>query len=302
MLPLLIAFCVGAGEAALLMSPEELAKAPDAYVVDVRPAEAYAKGHIPGAVRVDVNAFSETRDGVRGLLRPLDELKPLLEQAGLHPDKHIVIYSSMEDSDGVRAATRLFWILDYLGYPRVSVLDGGFELWQAENRKVETAAVEPRPVTLPELKPREERRATADEVAVAAKDLGTALVDSRSPEEYKGEKKSDSVSRPGHVPGAENLPASELVEKGRFKSADAIEGLMKEKGLDPGEPAITYCNTGRQASVGYFMLRLMGKDDVAMYDGSMSDWTSDPDRPVETGSEKKDKEWRYDAVVPSEQP
>jgi len=150
--------------------------------------------------------------------------------------------------------------------------------------------VKPEPTPLPELKPREELRATADEVALASKEPGVELVDVRSPEEYKGDKKNDAVSRAGHISSAENVPASSLVQGGQFKSVDEINKVMEEKGVRPEASAITYCNTGRQASVGYFVLRLTGRENISLYDGSMSDWTSDPSRPVVTGPE--DDPWK----------
>lgn len=282
--------CCGANET-LLISPEQLAALDDAYAVDTRSAEDYARGHVPGAVRVDVDAFSETRDGVRGLLRPVDQLVPLLEAAGLHPDKHVVIYGSANGVEGLRPATRLFWILEYLGFPKVSILDGGFEAWAAAGREVSTDPVQPEPVKLPPLEPREELRATTDEVAVAAEDPSVEVIDVRSPEEYKGEKKSQSVARAGHVPGAENAPVSELLDpRGRFKSVQEIDKIIARSGVRPDAEAIAYCNTGRQASVGYFALRLLGRDNVALYDGSMSAWTSDRERDVATGSQDDSKQ------------
>lgn len=276
---------------ALLLQPVDLANLENAYVVDVRSAAAYAEGHIPGAVNVDVPSLSEKRDGATGVLKPLVALRPLLEQAGLSPDRHVVIYATSSKSvDDFRDATRLFWILEYLGFPKVSVLDGGFERWKADNRAVEIEPVKPQLTTLPELKPREELRANAEEVAEALRSEDTAVLDVRSPEEFAGEKKNDAVAKAGHVPGAENLPSSTMLDA--VKNAVEPENVSKELselGVKPDEKVITYCNTGRQASVGYFTLRLLGKDNVALYDGSMSDWTLDPNRPVEQGTSEAPK-------------
>ncbi|MDX9974534.1 MAG: sulfurtransferase [FCB group bacterium] len=277
---------------ALLLQPMDLANLEDAYVVDVRSAAAYAEGHIPGAVNVDVASFSEKRGGATGLLKPLDALRPLVEQAGLSPDRHVVVYAtSAKSTEDFRDATRLFWILEYLGFPRVSVLDGGFARWQAEGRAIETRPVTPTPTSLPDLKPREELRANAEEVAEAVKSDEVAVLDVRSPEEFAGEKKNDVVAKAGHVPGAQNLPSSEMLDavKNAVKPENADKELS-ELGVKPDKPVITYCNTGRQASVGYFTLRLLGRDNVALYDGSMSDWTVDPDRPVEQGMPDTPKE------------
>jgi len=273
---------------ALLIQPADLANLQNAYPVDVRPQAAYAQGHIPGAVHVDVTAFSEDRGKVKGLLKPVDELRPLLEKAGLHPDKHIVIYGASSKSvDDLRDATRLFWILEYLGFEKVSVLEGGFERWQAEKREVQAEAVEPVPVTLPDLKPREELMATADEVAEAAKSEEAHVLDVRSQEDYAGEKKNPALSRAGHIPGAHNLPADDMVDaQDNEVDVETTGGKLEDLGWKEDDPFVTYCTTGRQASVGYFTLRLLGADNVSLYDGSMSEWSADPDRPVETGGQE----------------
>lgn len=273
---------------ALLIQPADLAKLENAYVVDVRSQEAYAQGHIPGAVQVSVEQFSEKRGNVTGLLKPLEQVRPLLEKAGLHPDQHVVIYSqSSKSTEELRDATRLFWILEYLGFTRVSVLEGGFERWKAENREVQTEAVTPTPAELPELKPREELIATQEEVAAATKDEDAHVLDVRGTEEYAGEKKREVVSRAGHIPGAHNLPSEDMLDpQGNEVAEETTEGKLADLGWEKSDEYITYCNTGRQASVGYFTLRALGAENVALYDGSMSEWTDNPEREVETGGQE----------------
>jgi thiosulfate/3-mercaptopyruvate sulfurtransferase len=209
----------------------------------------------------------------------------LIEAAGLNPEQHVVIYATSSKSvDDFKDATRLFWVLEYLGFPTVSILDGGFAKWQAEKREVQTQPVEPKPTSLPNLKPREELRANAEKVAEAEKSKDAALLDCRSPEEFAGSKKNDAVAKAGHVPGAVSLPADAMLDPARNTVApDKTKKDLEALGVKPEEPAIAYCNTGRQASVGYFTLRMLGKNNVALYDGSMSDWTSRPERPVEQG-------------------
>lgn len=288
MLGFIMALVLAAGHPQLLVTPMDVETCDDCYLVDTRSPEGYAAGHIPGAIHLDAEAFSETRDGISGLLKPLEQVKALLGEAGIHPDKRIVLYSSMANVNAFRTATRLFWILDYLGYPRVAVLDGGFERWVKEGKPVQTDPVTPAPVTLPELTIREDRLATEEEVARALETKEAAILDIRPPEDYTGAKRKDDP-RAGHIPGAKNLPAGSCIASGdaRLQSVEVINQLLTEKGVDPEKPVVTYCNTGRQASVGYFMLRVMGRDDVSLYDGSMAEWGMRKNRPVIQGDDEK---------------
>lgn len=266
----------------LLLSTEDLAGMPDAMIVDARPLAAYAAGHIPGALHLDPAALSEERGGVQGLLKPLDQLDTLLSEAGLDPTRHVVVYSAMDTPDDLKNAARLFWILEYLGFGRVSVLDGGFAKWKAEGRPIETDAPPAKQERMKlDLTPRPERLATRDEVLGIIKSGAGTLADLRPSEEYAGLSKKDFVQRAGHIPGACSLPAGDAVQNSGTESAPvftlkpaadlkaSIEGANKA-------PVITYCNTGRDASVGYFLYRLNGYDDVAVYDGAMAEWGNHP--------------------------
>lgn len=288
MIVFIMAMVFSAGNPQLLVAPGDIETCDDCYLVDTRPAKDYAAGHIPGAVNVDSETFSETRDGVSGLLKPLDQVKALLSETGLHPDKRIVLYASMASVNEFRTATRLFWILDYLGFPRVAILDGGYERWVKEGKPVQTDPVKPTPVTLPELKIREDKLATEEEVARVLATKAAAVLDIRPSDDYTGAARKDDP-RAGHIPGAKNVPAGSCLAPGnqRLQSVEAINELLKEKGVDPNAPIVTYCNTGRQASVGYFMLRVMGRDDVSLYDGSMAEWSKRENRPVVKGGDDK---------------
>lgn len=269
-----------APEVPLLIPTDGLGALEAPLIVDTRSAEAYSDGHIPGAVHVDPGALAETREGVVGLLRPVPDVVEALRQAGVSPERHVVIYAGMATPGEMKDATRLFWILEYLGFSRVSVLDGGYAKWTAENRPVEAGQLKPKPAEpwTPEI--REERLATLDEVKAAG---GQAhLVDLRSEAQFSGSSKDSKVSAAGHIPGAVNAPDTEFVDAAMctVKPAESIDERLKMDGIDGSRPVITYCNSGRAASVGYFMMRLRGLPDVALYDGSMAEWTHEG-QPVE---------------------
>lgn len=260
----------------LLVSTKQLASMPEVLIVDARPHDLYTAAHIPGAASMDVDSLSENRGSVSGLLRPLPEVRRSLSQAGIDPSKHIVVYSELDTVGDFKTATRLFWILEYVGYERVSILDGGFAKWKAEGREIAQGPSTVEPVKIPRLNVREDRLATTKEVQEAVDSKSAALADLRSPEYYSGDKKADVTKEAGHIPSASNIPADDFVSESdrTVKSWEELQALVRDGNVSAEAPAITYCNTGRSGSVGYFMLRRMGSENVSLYDGSMSEWTA----------------------------
>ncbi|NUM54637.1 MAG: sulfurtransferase [Candidatus Hydrogenedentes bacterium] len=274
----------GAAQSSLLVSTADVDRLNNALLVDARPADAYAAAHIPGALHLDVATLSETRDGVAGLLKPLDAVRRMLGGAGIDPAKRIVVYSAMDTPSDLSSVARLFWILEYVGYQNVAVLDGGFAKWTAEGRKTETGESKAAPIELPEMTVREDRLATAANVDLLIKDKKGTLVDARGADYFRGDKKTDVVKAAGHIPGAVNLPVDTCVaESTALKSWEELQEIAKSSGVQKGAPVVTYCNTGRSASAAYLVLRLLGYENVSMYDGSMAEWTASGGRPVETG-------------------
>jgi len=283
---LFLAAILSAAGSDLLVNTADVASLENALVVDVRPASAYETGHIPGALNLDVTSLSEKRDGVTGLLKPLDQVRDLLGKAGLDPQKRIVVYSGMEVADDLKDAARLFWILEFIGYPKVAVLDGGYGKWTREERPIEKGPSKAAPLTLPDLAVRNSLRSNADDVVAAAKS-GATIADFRDVAQYSGEKKSGAVKKAGHIPGAINLPADSCVdgESKALLSWDELKSIARKSGIDDSKGVVTVCNTGRSASTGYLVLRLLGHENVSLYDGSMSDWTASGEREVKTGTE-----------------
>ena len=258
----------------LLMQPAQLAATPDGLPVDARGKDAFEIGHIPGAAHLDVDTLSETRNDVRGLLKPVDDVRMLVAMAGLAPENHLIVYAAGGE---LKAATRMLWILEYLGYPRVSVLDGGYEHWVATGTPPATGASDVRSVRVESLPKnvRSELLASKDEVKGGA----CALVDLRSGAEYTGDSKKDFVKESGHIPGAHSLPAGDLLQEGSpvFQPMGVIADQLKQQGAGDDTRVVTYCNTGRDATVGYFAYRLMDHNNVAVYDGSMAEWAQHED-------------------------
>ena len=269
----------------VLVTPRQLAGMEEVLVVDARAEEDFLRAHIPGAAHLDVETLSETRDNVIGQLRPAEAVLPLLAEAGLAPERHIVVYSGHFQEGEVKRATRLFWILEHLGYTRVSLLDGGLAKWQAEDRPVEkgpstVAAITPDDLAglgVPSL------LAERDDIVAMLDTQHGTLIDFRVADEYAGKSKKEFVGSLGHIQGAQSCPAGGFYEGPyfEFKTGEALRAVLGDVTLKEGQPIITYCNTGRDATIGYLGLRLSGVDGVLVYDGSMAEWGNLPGAKVE---------------------
>jgi thiosulfate/3-mercaptopyruvate sulfurtransferase len=251
-------------------------------VLDVRwrlggpPARAdYEAGHIPGAafVDLDVDLCGKPGPGGRHPLPDPAELQDALRAAGVRADRAVVAYDAGES----QAAARLWWTLRWAGHPEVRVLDGGFAAWRAGKRPVEPGTVTPppgdltvRPGQLPVLE-------AADAARVAHTGV---LFDVRVPVRYRGEQEPvDPVA--GHIPGAVNLPAGELVgPDGHLLPPGALRETFAAAGLVPGRPVGAYCGSGVTAANTVLALTVAGVPDPALYVGSWSHWITDPARPV----------------------
>ncbi|HRZ81451.1 MAG TPA: rhodanese-like domain-containing protein [Candidatus Hydrogenedentes bacterium] len=255
-------------------------RVPDALFVDAREPEAYAQNHIAGAVNLPAKSLSEERNGVVNLLRPVDQLAALLAQRGITTDRTIIIYGEGDSHENAIPPARVFWVLDYLSFPELHLLDGGLRKWAAEGLPVETGegSAKPVPVENVKVKIRPEvisRQGEVLELLVSGKGL---VVDVRPRPFYLGEQKKDFVARPGHIPKAYSRPASRILDETTllFKSEEEIQAALVVDGGDTAARVVVYCNSGNEASLGYFGYRLAGYENVALYDGSMAEWSRNP--------------------------
>ena len=274
------------GPLGLLVSTEQLTKVTDGVIVDVRESELFLQGHIPGAVNLHIKLLSEERDHVVNLLKPIDQILPLLADRGIIPAKNVVIYGQNALANDVAEAARMFWILEYLSFPRVHLLDGGLKKWAAESRPVETGQGAPAPVPVEQVKVRvrPEVISSADQVLDLLRFKAGVLVDSRPEPFFAGTEKAPYVARAGHIPGAENRPSHGVLEGDMltFVSPERVAEALKVGGDKPPKWIITYCNSGVSGALGYFGYRLLGNENVSLYDGSMAEWSQNPGLNVET--------------------
>jgi thiosulfate/3-mercaptopyruvate sulfurtransferase len=239
--------------------------------------EEYAKGHIPGARFAHLDHdLSAPMTGTNGR-HPLPEAKTFiawLGKQGLIPDQQVVCY----DSGSGAMASRLWWMLRWVGHEPVAVLDGGLAKWLREGRAV-TAEV---PAVDPVSYPGKTKGAMVASLALVAKKLKTAaLLDSRAPARYRGEQEPiDPVA--GRIPGAKNrFNNDNLQADGTFKPADELkkEFLAVLGGRAPGD-VINYCGSGVAACHNALAMEIAGLGGSRVYVGSWSEWSADPMRPI----------------------
>jgi len=258
---------------------------PKVRVIEVdEDTSAYEKGHIKNSVgwnwNTDLHA-AVGRDYV-----DQEGLSTLLQQAGVGGDTTVVLYGGNNNWFAAYA----YWILKLRGFDNVKLLNGGRKKWELESKELTQA---PPSVSATDLKvsgsEKDQIRALRDEVISK---LGkSALVDVRSPEEFRGEKLApdhlpqEQAQVPGHIPGAANVPWGKAAnEDGTFKSADELKALYEGEGITPDKEIIAYCRIGERSSHTWFALQeLLGYGNVKNYDGSWTEYGSLVGVPVERG-------------------
>jgi thiosulfate/3-mercaptopyruvate sulfurtransferase len=241
--------------------------------------DSYIAGHIPGAVFFDINAVADQTTDLPHMLPSPEAFARDAGQLGLSRDATIVVY----DAHGIYSAPRVWWTLRVMGYPQVFVLDGGLRKWRAEGRAVETQAPAPLPVAV-EAAPDFDLVKNLDDVTSILADGSAQVVDARSAGRFRGETPEPRASlRCGHMPGALNLPFDQVVNAdGTLKSAEALKAAFGH--VDLARPIVTTCGSGVTASVLALALARLGRFDVAVYDGSWTEWGGRPDTAVVTGA------------------
>jgi len=277
-----------------LVSCEWLARRlghPDLRVADVRWSlvdkdkgyREYREAHIPGAVFLDVDTDLAAPRGNGPGRHPLptpEAFAAAMSRAGIGPRTHVVAY---DFGDGSTAA-RLWWLLRYFGHERTSVLDGGMARWVAEGRAVEGHVPSPVPARFVPV-PRPERVVDAAAVDRLRADPRALVLDVRMPERYEGLREPiDPVA--GHIPGARNRAYPTNVRSAddpRFLPAAELRTAFERLGATSTAPVVCYCGSGVNACQSVLALELAGFPGALLYEGSWSDWCSDPARRVATG-------------------
>jgi len=236
---------------------------------------------IPGAQFFDIDEISDTSSPLPHMLPSAEKFSSRVRKMGIGDGKKVICY----DAHGLFSAARAWWMLRVFGHDDVAILDGGFPKWRAEGRPIEDG---------PPHQP-QERHFTAqfrsmmvrdkNEVREATKS-GAVVADARSPGRFRGEEPEPRKEvRGGHIPGARNVHYATLLKPdGTLKSTEEIAKVFAAAGVDIAKPVITSCGSGVTAAILTLGLTLLGAKNHALYDGSWTDWGSDPALPVATGA------------------
>jgi thiosulfate/3-mercaptopyruvate sulfurtransferase len=264
--------------------------APDVRIIDASwflpgetrdPKAEYAIAHIPGAVFFDIDDIVDETSDLPHMLPSPVKFASRMRRMGLGDGVRLVIY----DSQGLFSAARVWWTFRAMGHEDVSVLDGGLPKWISEGRPVEDGAPPPR-----------ERHFTTRYNNDLVRDLAQVrraagggkeqIVDARPAGRFTGESPEPRPGlKSGHMPGARNVPASTVfAPDGTMKSAEQLKALFDAAGVATDRPIITTCGSGITACILALALARIGRDRIAVYDGSWAEWGGRDDTEVVTGA------------------
>jgi len=238
----------------------------------------YDIAHIPNSAFLDLQAdLSDNASPFRFTILPPDELARKFAAQGIGDQTRVVLYSRAN----MQWATRVWWMLRYVGFDNAAVLDGGWEAWTAEDRAQSTETVSYPAATLtPSPRPGLFVGSEETKAAIGAADVST--INALAPDLHSGA--NDRYGRPGRVPGSVNVPAADL-QSGpdkRFAAPDRAAATFAAVGADPAKNIIVYCGGGIAATLDAFLLHQLGYENLAVYDASMSEWATRGDLPIET--------------------
>ena len=266
---------------------EEHLDDPKVVLIEVdEDVEAYDKGHIPGAIKLDWK--KDLQDGVRHDFISQEKLEKLLSEKGVANDDTVVFYGGNNNWFAAYA----YWYLTYYGHENLRLLDGGRKKWELDSRELSSDVPDRPATTYTAQEPNEAVRAYRDEVVEA---IGSKnLIDVRSPDEYAGRLLApahlpqEAAQIAGHIPTAGNVPWSKAAnDDGTFKKDEELKALYADAGLDEGKDTIAYCRIGERSSHTWFVLNeILGYPNVKNYDGSWSEYGSLRGVPVAVGDDR----------------
>ena len=243
-------------------------------------SQEYEQAHVPGAVFVDVlGKLAAKNTPLPMMMPPLEEVAAVMSSHGVGRDTHVVLY----DRSNHAWAARVWWMLRACSFEAAAVLDGGWHKWQAEGRP---ASAEPGryPAASFEARFRPELLASRERVLEALGERDVAVVNALSPEEHRGAA-ATRFPRSGRIAGSANVYCQSLIdpETKAYWPREKLRELFAAAGVERARATITYCGAGIAASSDALALTVLGIPNVAVYDGSLAEWTADPTLPMETG-------------------
>ncbi|MFK7967543.1 MAG: sulfurtransferase [Burkholderiaceae bacterium] len=259
-------------------------------IIDTRDPDSYNAGHIPGAVNIhDIFTYLATSTP-EGMAELRDTFAASFGAVGLSGAETAVIYEAAMDG-GFGQSCRGYFLLEYLGYPKISVLHGGFSAWTAAELPVSTETPTPQPASFPISDARSHIMVDQAAVLAAINQQDHVLLDVRDVDEWVGESSSpygkDFCPRKGRLPGAVWIEWYRMMKPtsagAMMKTPNELLAECATVGITPESKVIIYCFKGARASNTYLALKAAGVKDVSIYFGSWNEWSRDPSLPIEEG-------------------
>ena len=255
-----------------LIEAKELAKImkdKNVVLISAQKSSLYNDFHITGSISLPP-ALLVDNEPIKYVLKDVSEMEKIIGSKGVSQTNQIIIY----DEGSSKYSGRLYWVFKYLGVQDVKILNGGIESWKAIRKPV-TATATKRKATTFTANVQPQYMATFSEVKAATNDPKYVIIDSRSAKEYAGT--DETKLRKGHIPNAVHIEYKDLLaSNGKLKTAEQLRTLYVAKGVTPDKTVIIYCKTSVRAAIEFAALSsILGYENVKVYDGAFSEWSSD---------------------------
>ena len=268
----------------LLISAENLkqkleAKTDNLKLIDVRNSAKYLLGHIPGSVHMWGNDFSNPQGWVEGLIAEPRAFSALAQKKGINNESEIVVY----DDHNSTWAARVWWIFRVYGHQDIKILEGGFDAWEAKDFEENMLPFKPQAGNFEVEDVNNEWIVNTDTIAENLENEAFIILDTRTEAEYLGDETNTGAPRRGRIPNSIHIEWSQVLnEDYSLKSAAEIAEIYESQGINKNKKVITVVShNGVRAAHTFFTLKLLGYDNLKLYDEAWIGWSSRSDLPVQ---------------------